>query len=317
MISKGKKIFVAGHNGLVGSAVLRKLKSDGFENILTVDRKFLDLTNKNKVNDYFIKNKPDIVIMCAAKVGGINANNSFPFDFISTNLNIQNNIIESAHLNDVDSLVFLGSSCIYPKYAAQPIKETELLNGDLEFTNRSYAIAKIEGIELCWSLNRQFNRKYFSIMPTNLYGFNDNFDTESSHVIPGLITKFYNAILKNSSSVTLWGSGTPLREFMHADDLASAIMFLLNNKNKLDFLLDSNKTPLINVGFGSDISIKNLAFLIADILNYKGEIRFDNSMPDGTPKKLIDSSIINQLGWKPKISLKEGLAAVISDFIKK
>lgn len=282
---------------MVGSSCIRKLTQLGYTNILNPNSSELDLTDQKKVKNFFKKEKPDIVINSAAKVGGILANNTFPYEFLLQNMQIQNNIIESAYLFDVKKLIFLGSSCIYPKFSNQPIKEEYLLTGDLEPTNQWYAIAKISGLKLVEALNIQYDRKYVSLMPTNLYGYNDNFNPEFSHVIPALIRKFhYSKITKNE--VVLYGSGKPLREFLFVDDLVDAIILAIEK---------DIKPGLYNVGSGQEISIENLSKLIKEVVGFEGEVLWDTSKPDGTPRKLLDSSRINSLGWKPKVKLKDGL----------
>ena len=300
MINKEDLIFVAGHNGMVGSAVIRELNKKDYSNILTKDRKELDLTNQSEVSTFFKTHKPKIVIDAAAKVGGILANHENPYDFLLLNTQIQNNLIQSSLDHGTETFVFLGSSCIYPKFSKQPIKEEYLLTDELEPTNQWYALAKIQGVKLCEAINRQFNKNYFSLMPTNLYGPNDNFDLNSSHVIPALIRKFHEAKVNKSGKVVLWGTGNPFREFLHVDDLASAIIFSLENK------INHN---LLNVGSSEEITIKNLALLISEITEFDGEIIWDENKPDGTPRKLMDSSKLFSLGWEPKIDLKSGLQA--------
>ena len=301
------RVFLAGHNGMVGSSVLNLLKeSSGFE-VLIANRAELDLTNQDEVKRYFLKMQPDYVVIAAARVGGINANNTYPADFIYENLMIECNLIHQAFLSGVKRLLFLGSSCLYPKFCDQPMKEEMLLSGRLEETNEPYAIAKIAGIKLCESYNRQFNTDFRSLMPTNLYGENDNFNLEDSHVIPALLKQFHNAKLNDKDSVSVWGDGKPLREFLHVNDLANACLFILNlAKDKYDAVTDQQLSHL-NVGSGEEISIKNLSEIIAKIVNFKGDINFDISKPTGTPRKLLDSSKIKGLGWSPEISLKDGL----------
>ena len=320
-----ERIFVAGHSGMVGSAICRALKNTkkhlGDKNILlTPSRKELDLLDKNSVEKWFKKNKPTIVVVAAAKVGGIIANNSSPASFLLENIKIQTNIIESAWLNNTKRLLFLGSSCIYPKFAPQPIKEESLLKGELESTNQWYAIAKIAGIKLCDALRIQYDFDSISLMPTNLYGPNDNYHDTNSHVMAALIKRFYHAKENSLKSVTCWGSGNPLREFLHVDDLANAILFVLENWNPDDKFapLDDqgNKLFYLNVGTGKDISIKELSIKIARFMGFKGEIYWDNSKPDGTPKKQLDISKIRSLGWEPKITLEQGLIQTIKDYKK-
>lgn len=300
MINSQDLIFVAGHNGMVGSAVLRELNIRGYKNIITKNRSELDLTNQSEVSTFFKTNKPKIVIDAAAKVGGILANHENPYDFLLLNTQIQNNLIQSSLKNGTETFVFLGSSCIYPKFSKQPIKEEYLLSDQLEPTNQWYALAKIQGVKLCEAINKQFGKNYYSLMPTNLYGSNDNFDLHTSHVIPALIRKFHEAKVNKSAKVVLWGTGKPFREFLHVDDLASAIIFSLENKINYN---------LLNVGSSQEITIKNLALLISEITEFDGEIIWDENKPDGTPRKLMDSSKLFSLGWEPKIDLKSGLQA--------
>ena len=296
------KIYVAGHRGMVGSAIVRAIEAEGKHTWIGATRSELDLTNRNAVFDYLQKKKLGAVIIAAAKVGGIVANDSFPVDFLSENLQIQTNLIDGSHHAGIQKLVFLGSSCIYPKFAEQPISESSLLTGELEETNEPYALAKIAGLKLIQAYRKQFGHKWISLMPTNLYGPGDNYDPESSHVIPGMIVKFCKAKLNGESSVTLWGTGGPLREFLHVDDLASATMFALENYE--------SEIPL-NVGSGEEVSIKQLAETIKAAVGFDGEINWDTSRPDGTPRKFLDSSKLEKLGWKPSLTLEEGLAKTI------
>ena len=305
-INKKSKIYIAGHKGLVGSAIYKKFKEKGYVNLITYDSKDLDLRNQNDVNNFFEKENPDYVILAAAKVGGISANNKFRGEFIYDNLMIQTNIIHASYLYNVKKLLFLGSSCIYPKYSNQPIKEEYLLDGKLEETNRPYAIAKIAGIEMCKSYNNQYGCNFISIMPTNLYGPNDNYDLENSHVLPALIRKFTEAKLNNLETVDVWGTGKPKREFLYVEDLASACLFLLQNYND---------SEIINVGWGKDITIKELAEMIAKAVKYSGKIVFDTSKPDGTLQKLLDCSKIKNLGWNPEIKLDNGIEKTINHYI--
>ena len=320
MINHNDTFFVAGHNGMVGSAVVRSLKKSGYQKILTERRDKLDLTSLEQVKSWFSNHKPNVVIIAAAKVGGIAANYSFPSEFLLENLKIQNNIIETAWLNGVKRLLFLGSSCIYPKYAPQPIKEESLLSGYLEPTNECYAIAKISGIKLCQALRKQYGFDAFSLMPTNLYGPGDNYDLENSHVLPALIRKFYDAYINNKKEVICWGTGQPLREFLHVDDLGDACVYSLERfdpdsvrspKDKQD-----NSLSFLNVGTGKDLKIIELAELIAKIIGFKGKIYWDKSKPDGTPKKQLDITRIQNLGWQPKIKLSEGIKKTVEVFIK-
>lgn len=303
-----ERIFVAGHRGMVGSAVARRLKEESVE-ILTADRAALDLLDQSAVLTWMRREKPDAIILAAAKVGGILANDRFPVDFLSENLIIQNNVIRAAHACDVDRLVFLGSSCIYPKFAPQPIKEDALLTGPLEPTNEWYAIAKIAGLKMCQAYRRQFGRRYVSVMPCNLYGPHDNFDLQTSHVLPALIRKIHEAKAAEAAEVVVWGTGTPRREFLHVDDLADAIVFLMQHYEGED--------P-INCGSHSDVTIAELAGMIARVIGFDGDLAFDTTKPDGTPRKLMDSSRIAALGWQPHISLSAGIAssyAWFQDFV--
>jgi len=303
-MNKSDKIYVAGHNGMVGSAIVRQLQKNGFTTLLTRSSKELDLTNQAAVNQFFETEKPAYVFLAAAKVGGIQANNTYRADFLYQNLMIEANIIHASYTNKVTKLLFLGSSCIYPKMAPQPLKEAYLLSGLLEETNEPYAIAKIAGIKLCESYRRQYGCNFISAMPTNLYGPNDNYDLNNSHVLPALIRKFHTAKKENLPQVEVWGTGTPLREFLHVDDLAEACLFLMENYNKEQF---------VNVGAGVDISIKELAMLIKNIVGYEGELTFNPSKPDGTPRKLMDVSKIHSLGWKHKIELQEGIKKIYAE----
>ena len=303
-MEKNAKIFVAGHNGMVGSAVWRALQADGFSNLIGRRSAELDLRNQADVEAFFQAEKPEYVVLAAAKVGGILANNIYRAEFLYDNLAIQNNIIHSAYKSSVKKLLFLGSSCIYPKLAPQPLKEEYLLSGLLEPTNEPYAIAKIAGIKMCESYRRQYGCNFIAAMPTNLYGPNDNYDLNNSHVLPALIRKMHEAKVQKKSEVEIWGTGSPLREFLHVDDLAAACLFLLKEYNEELF---------VNVGFGSDISIKDLAFLVKNIVGFEGELRFNTDKPDGTPKKLMDSGRINAMGWKPKISLEQGIASTYAE----
>lgn len=298
------KIFVAGHHGMVGSAIVRALTSRGFNNIITVDRADLDLTRQNRVEDFFRRSRPDIVINCAAKVGGIHANNEYRADFIYSNLQVQNNIIHTSYEFNVRKLLFLGSSCIYPKFTDQPIKEEYLLRSPLEYTNEPYSIAKIAGVKTCESYYKQYGCDFMSLMPCNLYGPYDNFHSENSHVFPALIKRFHEAYSHNHKKVDIWGTGKAQREFMHVDDLADACLFVLERVSSKDIY--SQGISHLNVGTGEDVSIINLAHIISGIARYEGEIAFDLSKPDGTLKKLLDVSRINKLGWEHKTSLVEG-----------
>ena len=299
------KIYIAGHKGMVGSALERKLRKEGFNNIITKTSSELDLRNQQSVNDFFEKENPSYIILAAAKVGGIHANNTYRAEFIYDNLMIEANIIHAAYLNKVTKLLFLGSSCIYPKMAPQPLKEEYLLSGYLEPTNQPYAISKIAGIELCDAYRSQYGCNFISAMPTNLYGTNDNYHPENSHVLPALIRKIVLAKKNNEASVTIWGTGIPRREFLHVDDLADACYFLLQNYNE---------QGIVNIGYGIDISIKELAELIVEEVKYEGQLVFDKTKPDGTPKKLLDTKKLNNLGWEPKINLIFGIKRTINEF---
>lgn len=303
-MNKENLIYVAGSNGMVGSAIVRALRAEGYENLLTRSSKELDLRDQSAVRAFFDEHRPDYVFLAAAKVGGILANNIYRADFLHDNLAIQMNVIESARLSGVTKLMFLGSSCIYPKLAPQPLKEEYLLTGLLEPTNEPYAIAKISGIKMCEAYRDQYGCNFISVMPTNLYGPNDNFDLKNSHVLPALIRKFYTAAQEGQSSVEIWGTGSPKREFLHVNDLAQACLFLMKTYDGRDFL---------NVGTGEDISIKELAELVARIVGFEGELRFDATKPDGTPRKLMDISRLHSLGWKAKISLEDGIHGVVED----
>lgn len=302
------KIYIAGHRGMVGSAIMRNLQSKGYKNIVTRTSKELDLRQQQAVQQFFETEKPEYVFLAAAKVGGIQANNIYRADFIYENLMIQNNVIHQSYLSGVKKLMFLGSSCIYPKMAPQPLKEEYLLTGLLEETNEPYAIAKIAGIKMCESYKRQYGCNFISVMPTNMYGPNDNYNLNNSHVLPALIRKFHDAKEQNLPSVEMWGTGTPMREFLHADDLGDACVYLMNHYDGEQF---------VNIGSGTDLTIKDLALLIKDIVGFKGEITHDLSKPDGTPRKLMDVSYLHSLGWKHKIELREGITQVYEDFKKK
>jgi len=307
-MEQSDKIYIAGHRGMVGSSLERKLRKEGYNNIVTRTSDELDLRNQQAVNEFFEKQKPAYVILAAAKVGGIHANNTYRAEFIYDNLMIEANIINSAYLNKVTKLLFLGSSCIYPKMALQPLKEEYLLSGYLEPTNQPYAIAKIAGIEMCESYRAQYGCNFISAMPTNLYGTNDNYHPENSHVLPALIRKIVLAKKNNEPTVFIWGTGTPRREFLHVDDLADACYFLLQNYNE---------QGLVNIGYGSDVTIKELAELICLEVGYEGKLLFDTAQPDGTPRKLMDSSKINKHGWSAKISLSDGIRQTIVEFTNK
>jgi GDP-L-fucose synthase len=304
-MEKTDKIYIAGHKGMVGSGLERKLRKEGYNNVITRTSSELDLRNQQAVNDFFEKEKPDYVILAAAKVGGIYANNTYRAEFIYDNLMIEANIINASYLNKAIKLLFLGSSCIYPKMAPQPLKEEYLMSGYLESTNQPYAIAKIAGIEMCDSYRTQYDCNFISVMPTNLYGTNDNYHPENSHVLPALIRRIVLAKKNKESTVTIWGTGTPRREFLHVDDLADACYFLLQNYNE---------QGIVNIGSGTDISIKELAELIAVEVGFEGQLLFDTTKPDGTPRKLMDTSKINNLGWYPKINLPQGIKKTIIEF---
>jgi len=314
------KIFIAGHRGMVGSSINRILSTEPNNTILTASREELDLTNQTQVFEFIGDHDIDQIYLAAAKVGGIHANNTYPADFIYNNLMIEANVIHASYLNKVKKLLFLGSSCIYPKFANQPIQESALLSGYLESTNEPYAIAKIAGIKLCESYNRQYGQQYGidyrSIMPTNLYGPGDNYHPDNSHVVPALIRRFHEAKTKNLDEVIVWGSGKPRREFLHVDDMARASIFLNNIERKELDVLTSSMCSHVNAGFGSDVTIKELSELIKDIVDFKGKIIFDSSKPDGPPKKLVDSKILNKLGWEAQISLKEGISQSYNDFLE-
>lgn len=318
-MQKNAKIYVAGHRGLVGSALMRQLELQGYTNILSRTHAELDLTNQSQVADFFNSEKPEYVFLAAAKVGGIHANNTYPADFISENLAIQTNVIHQSYLNGIKRLLFLGSSCIYPRDCPQPIKEEYLLTGPLEPTNRPYALAKIAGIEMCWSYNRQYGTQYLAVMPTNLYGPGDNYHLENSHVIPALIRKFHEANVNKQATVTVWGTGKPKREFLYSDDMADACVFLMNLDGR-DYapLLAADRNdgvpPLLNLGSGTDLPIAELADAVKKIVGFDGEIVFDTKKPDGTMRKLMDSSRLNEIGWRAKTTLIEGLNACYQDF---
>ena len=306
-MEKVEKIFVAGHRGLAGSAIVRKLNAEGFTNLLTRSRTEVDLANARAVEDFFRAERPGVVVMAAAKAGGIKANNDQPVEFLLENLQIQNNVIPAAHKHGVRKLLFLGSSCIYPKFAPQPIAEDALLGGPLEPTNKAYAMAKIAGIELCQSYAREYGANFISAMPTNLYGPNDNFDLITSHVLAALLQKAHEAKISGAREIVVWGSGKPRREFLHADDLAAACVFLLQKYDDPE---------IINVGIGEDVSIRELAELICEIVGFEGELAWDANKPDGTPRKLLDISKIRRLGWSSSISLREGIARTYEWFLK-
>lgn len=314
MVGKNSKIYIAGSSGMVGSAIKKRLKNSGFGNLLCRSSKELNLVNQTSVDEFFLNEKPEIVILAAGKVGGILANDTFRADFIYENLLIQANVIHAAYKNNVEKLIALGSSCIYPKFAAQPIKEESLLTGELEATNEPYAIAKIAGIKLCENYFRQYGANFLSLMPTNLYGENDKFDLAASHVIPALIRKFHEAKINASPSVLLWGTGAARREFLYADDLAEAVVFIMENLSAAD--LYKLGVSQINVGTGEDIEIKRLAEIIKNIVGFEGEIEYDRTKPDGTPRKLLDVSRLNALGWKHQTTLENGLRKTYEWFLE-
>jgi GDP-L-fucose synthase len=307
-MNKNSKIYIAGHKGMVGSAIVRALKAGGFSNLIVCTSQELDLRNQQSTSSFFENEKPEYVFLAAAKVGGIMANNNYRADFLYDNLQIQTNVIHASYKNNVKKLLFLGSGCIYPKMAPQPIKEEYLLTGSLESTNEPYAVAKIAGLKLCEAYNHQYNCDYITVMPANLYGINDNYHPENSHVLPALIKRFYEAKINNAGEVIIWGTGSPRREFLFADDLAEACVYLMKNYNE--------KEP-VNIGTGKDISIKDLALLIKEIIGYKGSIRFDTSKPDGTPAKLLDVSKVHRTGWKHSTELEQGIDLTLRDFLSR
>lgn len=307
-MDKSSKIYVAGHRGMVGSAMVRKLQAEGYNNIVTRTSKELDLRNQQAVTDFFAAEKPEYVFLSAAKVGGIVANNTYRADFLYDNLMIQNNIIHQSYVNNVKKLMFFGSSCIYPKLAPQPLKEEYLLTGLLEPTNEPYAIAKISGIKMCEAYRDQYGCNYIAVMPTNLYGLNDNYHPQNSHVLPALIRKFHEAKENNTPFVEIWGTGTPLREFLFADDLADACFHLMLNYNEKQF---------VNIGYGEDLTIKELAETVKNVIGYTGDLKFDTAKPDGTPRKLMDSNKLFSTGWRPKTTLTEGIKVAYADFLSK
>lgn len=297
-MNNNSKIYVAGHNGLSGSALVRKLRSNGYSNILTCDKNTLNLKNKEQTEEWFSKNQPEYVFLAAAKVGGIHANDKYPAEFIYDNLEIQNNVIHSSYRFNVKKLLFMGSICIYPKFAPEPVNETSLLNGSLEPTNEWYAIAKIAGIKMCQAYRKQYGCNFISAMPCNLYGINDNFHLENSHVLPALIRKFHEAKINNSKTVECWGTGSPRREFLYSDDLADALIFLMDRYNE---------NEIINIGYGEDLTIKDIANKVKTTINFTGEIVWNTSKPDGTPKRLLNVNKLFDMGWRPKINLENGL----------
>ncbi|KON76385.1 GDP-L-fucose synthase family protein [Leptospira kirschneri] len=310
-MEKKSKIYIAGHKGLVGSAIERVLKKEGYENILGKTHAELDLTEQSRVNEFFETNRPEYVFLAAAKVGGIHANNTYPAEFIFSNLQIQNNIIDACYRFKTKKLLFLGSSCIYPKFAKQPMDEAQLLDGKLEPTNEPYAVAKIAGIVMCQSYNRQYGTNFISVMPTNLYGPGDNYHPENSHVLPALIRRFYEAKIKNFPEVVVWGTGKPLREFLYSDDMASACVFLMKN---YDVTGDPKGGEHVNVGSGIEVSIRELAEVVKEVVGYQGLLTFDLTKPDGTPRKLLDVSKLHKMGWKHQVELKEGIRLAFEDY---
>ncbi|TGK24491.1 GDP-L-fucose synthase [Leptospira yasudae] len=311
-MDKNAKIYIAGHRGLVGSAIERVLRSEGYQNIIGKSHDELDLTEQSKVNEFFETHKPEYVFLAAAKVGGIHANNTYPAEFIFSNLQIQNNIIDACYRFQTKKLVFLGSSCIYPKFAQQPMDEGQLLDGKLEPTNEPYAVAKIAGIVMCQSYNRQYGTNFISVMPTNLYGPGDNYHPENSHVLPALIRRFYEAKMQNLPEVVVWGTGKPLREFLYSDDMARACVFLMKN---YDVDGDPKGGEHVNVGSGIEVSIRELAETVKDVVGYQGLLTFDLTKPDGTPRKLLDVSKLHKMGWKHQVELREGIRLAFEDFL--
>jgi GDP-L-fucose synthase len=311
------RIYVAGHRGLAGSALVRRLRTKGYSSLITRTHAELDLADGAAVREFFGREKPEVVLLAAAKVGGILANDTYPAQFIHENLAIQTNVIHEAFRAGVGELLFLGSSCIYPRDCPQPIKEEYLLTGPLEPTNRPYAIAKIAGIEMCWSYNRQYGTRYLCAMPTNLYGPGDNYDLQASHVLPALIRKFHEAKLRNDRSVTVWGTGAPRREFLHADDMAQACIHLIERSAEVRARLGAQRPPLVNVGCGEDLTIRELAVAVREAVGSQADIVYDRSKPDGTPQKLLDISVVRSLGWRPSIGLAEGLRSTYESFANK
>jgi GDP-L-fucose synthase len=318
-MNRDAKIYVAGHQGLVGSALVRQLRAQGYANLLLLTHHELDLTKQGEVEKFFARERPEYVFLAAAKVGGILANSTYPAEFIYQNLLIQTNVIHEAYRTGVKRLLFLGSSCIYPKHAPQPMKEECLLTGPLEPTNRAYAVAKIAGIEMCWSHNRQHGTRFLAAMPSNLYGPGDHYDLHDSHVLPALIRKMHEAKVSGADQVVVWGTGAPRREFLFSDDAANACVFLMNLSNeKMDAILANGRSlPIVNIGCGEDATVRELAELIADVVGFNGELVFDASKPDGTPQKLLDISLVTQLGWTPRTSLREGLAETYAEFAQR
>lgn len=318
MLDRSARIFVAGHRGLVGSAICRQLDKAGFTHILTCPHSRLDLTDQAATRKFFASEKPEVVILAAAKVGGINANNLLPAEFIQTNLEIQANVIDQAYKIGIKHLVFLGSSCIYPRECPQPIKEDYLLTGPLEPTNRPYAVAKISGLETCWAYNRQYGTQFFGVMPTNLYGPGDNYDLEQSHVLPALIRKFHEAKIECRKLVEVWGTGNVWREFLYVDDLADACLFLLDLPEDIRYkIMPSGAPPFVNVGSSSEIQIRALVNVVKDVVGYSGEVRWDHSKPDGTPRKFLDSSRLGMLGWSASTTLNKGIGLAYEDYLQR
>ena len=318
MMNIDSKIYVAGHNGLAGSAIYRKLSSLGYKNIIIRTHKELDLENQQDVITFFKKNKPDYVFIAPAKVGGIHANSTYKAEFIYNNLMIQSNVINASYKNNVKRLVFLGSTCIYPRLCKQPMNEDDLLSGPLEPTNESYAIAKIAGVKMIEAYNKQYNTNYLALMPTNMFGPNDNYDLKTSHVLPALIRKIHEAKIMNNKEVVIWGSGSPRREFLFVDDFAKACIFLFNlKKNSFRELIKMSWGPIVNIGYGKDFKIIDIAKIIKDIIGFKGNFIFDKTKPDGTKRKLLDSSVLNELNWKPETDIKEAIEITYKDFLNK
>lgn len=314
----GARVYVAGHRGLAGSAILRRLAREGCADVLTRTHAELDLTNQESVHSFFSEERPEYVFLAAAKVGGILANDTHPAEFVQDNLLIQTNVIRAAHEFRTKRLLFLGSSCIYPRDCPQPIREEYMLTGPLEPTNRPYAVAKIAGIEMCWAFNRQYGTQYLAAMPTNLYGPNDNFDLENSHVLPALIRKMHEAKVRRAHEVTVWGTGSVRREFLHADDMADACVFLMNLSDDVfePIVRSKSRAPLLNVGYGKDLTIRELAELIREVVRFEGQLNFDPSKPDGTPRKLLDVSRMRELGWQASIPLRQGLKSAYASFLE-
>ena len=317
-MDKQAKIYVAGHRGLAGSAIVRQLKQRGYHNLVLRSHAEMELTEQAAVRDLFQRERPDYVFLAAAKVGGIVANRSYPAEFIHSNLAVQTNVLHESWKAGVKRLLFLGSSCIYPRDCAQPMKEEYLLTGPLEATNRPYAVAKIAGVEMCWSYNRQYGTRFLAAMPTNLYGPGDSYDRNNSHVLPALIRKMHEAMQGGLEEVVIWGTGKPMREFLYSEDMAEACVFLLDlPAEKFEELVSDTHPPLVNIGYGEDLSIAELARTVARVVGFRGKLRFDTSKPDGTPRKLLDSGRINALGWKPRTQFDEGIAAAYQDFLRR